>query len=94
MLIDTNGNKYNTGVREVNVLEEARDVYVGTQRVTLCCQIAQSILSDRGTREEIAFALTTLNSSYLYQQFPILSHSVSSRKSKERNLNRKKQTEV
>lgn len=39
--MDTNGNKYNPGVREGNVLGEAWDVYVdplvGTQRVKLCC---------------------------------------------------------
>lgn len=57
----------------------------GTQRVTPCC--TEPMSSDRGTTEKIAFALRKLNPSYLYQQLLILSHSVSSRESKDRNLN-------
>lgn len=49
--------------------------------------VTEPMSSDRGTTEKIAFALRKLNPSYLYQQLLILSHSVSSRESKDRNLN-------
>jgi len=46
-------------------------------------RVAEPMSSGHGTPGKIAFALRKFNPSYLYQQFLILNHPVSSRESKD-----------
>lgn len=55
----------------------------GSYRAAQFRAVTEPMRSDHGMTEKIAFALRKLNPSYLYQQLLILSHSVSSRESKE-----------